>query len=78
MFWTGVFEGIQSFFENVAFIPYDALRSLELESWLAANFMSWILLVTFCVLFIYWLLQLKDFNESTENTYTYKEDTYLE
>lgn len=74
MTWRGIWEGIASLFENVLFLPLDALRTLELESWWLANTISWILLlITFGAL-IYWLRKLVDFNESTESTYTYKEE----
>ncbi len=55
------FYAIQDLFVNVLFAPFDALRSLELQSWWAANIMSWILLITGCLAFIYWMRQLKSF-----------------
>ena len=73
MEWKDLFYGIEDLFENVLFIPYDALRSLELDSWWLANIVSWILLIVGMVAFIYWMLQLKHFDESTESTYTYEE-----
>ena len=39
MTWTGFFEGIQSFFEGVAFAPFNALRELEATNWWIANSM---------------------------------------
>ena len=42
MTWSGFFGGIQDFFENVAFAPFNALRALELSNWWAANIMTWI------------------------------------
>ena len=66
MTWIGVFEGIQSFFENVAFYPYNALRNLELESWALANIVSWLLMLMGFVAFVYWMLQLKKFNDNNE------------
>lgn len=73
MEWKDLFYGIEDLFENVLFIPYDALRSLELDSWWLANIVSWILLIIGMVAFVYWLIQLKQFDESTESTYTYEE-----
>lgn len=75
MEWKDLFYGIADLFENVLFIPYDALRSLELDSWWLANFVSWILLIVGAVAFVYWLIQLKKYDESTEETYTYEEGT---
>ncbi len=73
MTWKGFWEGFASIFENVLFIPYDALRSLELDSWWIANFVSWILVLIGAVAFVYWLIKLRDFNENTESTYTFEE-----
>jgi len=68
-----LFHGIADLFENVLFVPYDALRSLELDSWWLANIFSWILIIVGMAAFVYWMLQLKQFDESTESTYTYEE-----
>ena len=74
MTWKGFWEGIASLFEDVLFIPYNALMRLQLDSWWLANTVSWIFLIIGVIAFTYWMLQLKDFNESTESTYTYKEN----
>ena len=55
------FYAIQDLFVNVLFAPYDALRALELDSWWAANMVSWIFLTIGCVAFAYWMKQLKTF-----------------
>jgi len=60
------FYAIQDLFVNTLFAPFDALRKLELDSWWLANTVSWILIITGMVAFTYWMLQLKSFNESTE------------
>ncbi|CAM3342836.1 DUF6341 family protein [Aequorivita lipolytica] len=72
MTWKGFWEGIASLFENVLFIPYDALR--EIDSWWLANIFSWVFLLIGAAAFIYWLSKLKNFNESTESTYTFDEN----
>ncbi len=77
MTWKGVFEGIQSFFENVAFYPYNFLRNLELESWTLANFMSWIFMLIGFVAFVYWMLQLKKFNDNNEEDMSSTSHSYL-
>jgi hypothetical protein len=74
MTWKGFWEGIASLFEDVLFIPYNALMKVELDSWWLANIVSWILLLTGAIAFTYWMLKLKDFNESTESTYTFDEN----
>lgn len=74
MTWKGFWEGIASLFEDVLFIPHDALRKLELDTWWGANAISWIFLAIGAVAFVYWLFKLKEFNEPTEVTYTYDEN----
>lgn len=61
-----IFEGIAWLFEKVLFIPYNMLRELELTSWFAANIMNWIFLVVGFSAFIYWMMQLKKYNDNNE------------
>lgn len=72
-----VFEGIQSISENVLFAPYDALRTLELDSWFGANIMSWIFIVIGFVAFVYWMLELKKYNDNDEEDRTSTSHQYL-
>lgn len=60
------FYAIQDLFVDVLFVPFDALRALELENWWLANIMSWIFIVIGVVAFVYWMLQLKSFNDNNE------------
>ena len=66
MSWKGFFEGIQDFAEAVLFAPYEALRTMELESWWGANMVSWALAAIGFVAFIYWMMQLAKFNANGE------------
>ncbi|ARV11823.1 MULTISPECIES: uracil phosphoribosyltransferase [Gilvibacter] len=66
MSWRGFFEGIQSFFENVAFAPYEWLRALELENWWLANTVTWLFILVGFVAFFYWMKQLQIFNQNNE------------
>jgi hypothetical protein len=66
MTWKGVFEGIQSIAEDVLFIPYNMLRAIELDNWWLANIVSWTLMLVGFVAFIYWMGQLKKFNDNDE------------
>lgn len=68
MTWKGFFEGIGNLFENVLFIPLDALRDLELSSWWAANALNWVFLLIGFVAFFYWMRQInKSGKEGTED-----------
>ena len=77
MTWKEVFEAIQSFTEDVLFMPYNALRTIELDNWWMANVMSWLLMVIGFVAFIYWMGQLKKFNDSGEEDKTSTSHSYL-
>ncbi len=66
MTWKGLFEGIQSLTEDVLFMPFDALRMIELDNWWMANIMSWFLMAIGFVAFLYWMGQLKSYNDNNE------------
>jgi len=74
MTWKGFWEGIASLFDTLIFGPLDEVRKLELDTWWGANIVSWIFFIIGSVAFIYWMLQLKKFKESTESTYTFEEN----
>ena len=71
------FYAIQDLFVDVLFAPFDALRALELESWFTANFMSWLFTIVGMVAFIYWMLQLKKYNDNNEEDKSISSHSYL-
>jgi len=71
------FYAIQDLFVNVLFAPFDALRFLELESWFGANVMSWLFLLIGLVAFVYWMRELKKFNDSGEEDKSISSHSYL-
>ena len=71
------FYGIEDLFVNFLFLPFDALREMQLENWWAANFMSWIFIVIGIVAFVYWMLQLKGFNDNNEEDKSVTSHSYL-
>jgi len=71
------FYAIQDLFVNVLFAPYDALRALELENWWSANIVSWILTIIGLVAFVYWMLQLKSFDDNNEEDKSISSHSYL-
>ncbi|SDW11749.1 DUF6341 family protein [Flavobacterium degerlachei] len=60
------FEGIQYLFVNILFAPLDFLRSLELSSWFVANTINWIFMIICAVAMVYWIKQLKIFEDNGE------------
>jgi hypothetical protein len=71
------FYAIQDLFVNVLFAPFDALRSLELQNWWSANIMSWIFIIIGIVAFVYWMLQLKKYNDNGEEDKSITSHSYL-
>lgn len=60
------FEGIAWLFTEILFIPFDALRQLQDESWFLANIMNWIFMIVCFLAFFYWMIQLKKYNDNDE------------
>jgi len=77
MSWRGFFEGIESFFVDVAFLPYDYLRSLDSVNWFLSNIVTWILFAVGSVAFIYWMAQLYKSNAAGEEDRTSTSHSYL-
>ncbi|MGZ0015649.1 DUF6341 family protein [Yeosuana sp. AK3] len=71
------FYAIEDLFVNVLFAPFDALRALELENWVGANVISWIFILIGFVAFVYWMLQLKSFNDNNEEDKSISSHSYL-
>ncbi len=71
------FYAIQDLFVNVLFAPYDALRAIELDNWWAANIVSWILIIIGIVAFVYWMFQLKKFEDNNEEDKSITSHSYL-
>ncbi len=71
------FYAIQDFFVNVLFAPFDALKELELKNWFAANTISWIFIVIAFVAMVYWMKQLKIFNDNNEEDKSISSHSFL-
>lgn len=71
------FYAIQDLFVNVLFAPYDGLRALELENWFLANTVSWIFLIVGFLAMLYWLKQLKIFNDNNEEDKSISSHSFL-
>tara|TARA_R100000935_G_scaffold36196_1_gene56955 strand:- start:58339 stop:58584 length:246 start_codon:yes stop_codon:yes gene_type:complete len=70
-----VFEGIQSVTEDILFAPYDLLRFTD--SWFLSNIVSWILMLIGFVAFIYWMGELKKYNDNNEEDRSQTSHGYL-
>ena len=58
------FEGIQSLFVDFLFAPYDFFRFIE--NWWASNMVNWVFVIIGTVAMVYWVLQLKSFDDNNE------------
>ncbi|CDF81209.1 conserved hypothetical protein [Formosa agariphila KMM 3901] len=71
------FYAIQDLFVNVLFAPLDAIRELELTNWFAANALSWVFILIGMGFFVYWMLQLKKFNDNNEEDKSISSHSFL-
>ncbi|MFD2542880.1 uracil phosphoribosyltransferase [Lacinutrix gracilariae] len=71
------FYAIQDLFVNVLFAPLDAIKELELENWFAANTISWIFILIGFVAMVYWMLQLRIFDQNNEEDKSVSAHSYL-
>lgn len=73
--WRSFFEGIEDLFVNVLFAPYDFFRFME--NWWAANTVNWILSIIGLVAFVYWMGELKKYNDKGEEDKSISSHSYL-
>ena len=60
------FYSIAWLFEEILFFPFDLLRTIQYDSWFFANIMSWSFILIGMIGAIYWIKQLKKFDENGE------------
>lgn len=71
------FYAIEDLFVDVLFAPYDALRALELENWFLANTVSWLFVIIGFVAMVYWMLQLRIFDNNNEEDKSISSHSFL-
>ena len=71
------FYAIEDLFVNVLFAPLDYLRTLELENWFLANGVTWLFTIVGLVAFVYWMRELKSFNDNNEADKSVTAHSYL-
>ncbi|WP_297704324.1 uracil phosphoribosyltransferase [uncultured Eudoraea sp.] len=69
------FEGIEDLFVNGLFWPYDFFRFMS--NWWTANTVNWIFAILGAIAMIYWLIQLKKFDDSGEEDKSITSHSYL-
>ena len=60
------FYSIAWLFEEVFFLPFDLLRTIQLDSWYISNIVSWSFILIGIAGASYWIKKLKEFDDSGE------------
>ncbi|MCH2193808.1 uracil phosphoribosyltransferase [Kordia sp.] len=71
------FEGIAYLFEEILFIPFNAMREMELSNWTLANGINWIFMLICAAAIYYWVMQLKKFDANNEENKDSTAHSYL-
>ena len=61
-----IFDALAWLFEEVLFIPHNFLAEIELSNWWVANGVNFLFLLVGFVAMVYWINQLKSFNDRGE------------
>ena len=61
------FYSVAWFFEEVLFIPFDLLRTVQFDSWSLANIVSWSFILIGFAGAAYWIKKLKEFDDKGED-----------
>jgi len=77
MSFKAFFEGIQSVTEAVLLNPLDGIREMELSNWFLSNGLNWLFMVIGVVALIYWLKELKKYNDEGTEDKTSTSHSYL-
>ena len=73
----GIFYGIEDLFVNYLFLPFDFLRTLGEENWWMSNAAGWFFTALGLGAFVYWMLQLKRFDDNNEEDKSISAHSYL-
>ncbi|MCL6266679.1 DUF6341 family protein [Flagellimonas myxillae] len=69
------FYGIEDLFVNYLFYLYDLFRSMD--SWWGSNTVNWVFTVIGFVATVYWMKELKIFNDNGEEDKSISSHSYL-
>ena len=72
---SSFFYGIEDLFVNGLFWPYDFFRFME--SWWTSNIVNWLFMIIGGVAMVYWLLQLKKFDDNQEEDKSITSHSFL-
>ncbi len=69
------FEGIENLFVNGLFAPYDMFRGMQ--NWWTANSVNWVFAIIGVIAMVYWLRQIRLFEERGEEDHSVTAHSYL-
>ncbi|SHG59124.1 DUF6341 family protein [Flagellimonas flava] len=69
------FYGIEDLFVNYLFAPYDVFRFME--NWWSSNLVNWVFAIIGFVAMVYWMKELKIFNDNGEEDKSISSHSYL-
>ena len=72
---SAFFYWIEDLFVNVLFAPYDFFRFME--NWWGANTINWLFMIIGFLAMVYWMGQLKIFNDNGEEDKSSTSHSYL-
>ncbi len=73
---TSFFRGIEDLFVNYIFkYTMDPFRFME--SWYLSNLINWVLAIIGFIAFVYWMLELKKYNDNGEEDKSISSHSYL-
>ena len=75
--WKSFFEAIAYLFEEILLVPFNFLREMQFDSWWFANIVSWIFLFLGVIASIYWIKQLKLFDDRGEENKDISSHSFL-
>ena len=64
-------------FDEILFLPFDFLRTLQFDSWVLANIMSWGFLLIGLLGVVYWIRELKHFDDNGEENRDFTAHPFL-
>ena len=71
------FYAIQDLFVDYLFWPFDFLRDLDITNWWLSNIVSWTFTFLCLAAFVYWMKQLKGYNDNNEEDKSVTAHDYL-
>lgn len=69
------FEGIEDLFVHGLFAPFDYLRGIQ--NWWTANTVNWLFVILGIIAMVYWLRQLRLFDQRGEEDTSITAHSYL-